>query len=301
MQGSLVTIKRAIGYAILAALLYGISVPVSKLLLNHLSPYLISSLLYLGAGIGMSMVVGFTRTKADATLLQTYQRNDVKFIIMMILLDIVAPILLLVGLTLSNASSVSLLNNLEIVFTAIIASIFFKERVGKYLWLGIVFIVLSGVLLSFTGLNNWTFSIGSIFVVLACLSWGLENNCTRMLSHGNPLYVVILKGLGSGLGAFIITIALGEPIGPWFFILAAALLGFISYGMSLYFYISAQRTLGAANTSSLYSLAPFIGALVSFVWIGESLSTSFLIAFVCMLIGTFFVIKDMRVTKAPAN
>lgn len=301
MQSSLVTINRAIVYAILAAVFYGISVPVSKILLNHLSPYLISSMLYLGAGIGMSIVVGFTRTKSDTTILQTYQRKDIKFIMMMILLDIAAPILLLVGLTMSNASSVSLLNNLEIVFTAIIASIFFRERVGKFLWLGIVFIVMSGVLLSITGIDDLKISIGSIFVVLACLSWGLENNCTRMLSHGNPLFVVILKGLGSGIGALIIAITLDEPLGPGVFIFAAALLGFISYGMSLFFYISAQRTLGAAHTSSLYAFAPFVGALVSFVWLGESLSTSFLIAFVCMLIGTFFVIKDMRATKAPAN
>lgn len=216
----------------------------------------------------------------------------------MILLDILAPILLMFGLLSTNASTASLLNNFEIVFTGLIAMVFFKEHIGKKMWIAITIIIASGFLLSFEDFNGFQVSIGALLVLSASLSWGLENNCTRMLSHHNPLYIVIIKGLGSGLGALIIALALNEFGGQILYIGLALLLGFVSYGMSLFFYISAQRHLGALRTSAYYSTAPFAGAIFSFILLRETLSILFVIAFIFMLIGTYFAIKENTQNKS---
>jgi len=282
----------AIVYAILAALFYGFGTPLSKLLLVHISPYLLSSLLYFGAGIGMLFIVLFTKSQRKSRFVNEFKKRDLKFIILMIALDIIAPILLMIGLTTTNASTASLLNNFEIVFTGIIAMIFFKEIVGRKMWVAISLIVLAGAMLTFEDFTGFHISIGALFVLGASLSWGLENNCTRMLSKGNPLHVVVIKGLGSGLGSLIIALVVNQASVVWYFVILALLLGFVSYGMSLYFYISAQRQLGAARTSAFYAIAPFVGSIFSFIVLKDSLSIVFGIAFILMIFGTYLAIKE---------
>ncbi len=278
-------------YAMIAALFYGFSAPLSKLLLNELSPYLLSSLLYFGAGFGM-LIVTLLSKKKDSSSKLSFQKSDMQYIILMILLDIIAPILLMFGLLSTNASTASLLNNFEIVFTAIIAMIFFKEMIGKRMWLAISFIIVAGGLLSFEDFTGFELSLGALLVLAASLSWGLENNCTRMLAKRNPIHVVIIKGLGSGLGSLLIALMMNEVGGPLMYILLGLLLGFFSYGMSLYFYISAQRHLGAARTSAYYAIAPFAGALFSFLVLRETLSFVFVIAFIVMAFGAYVAIKE---------
>ena len=282
----------SIVYAILAALFYGFGAPLSKLLLDHISPYLMSSLLYFGAGLGMAILTLFSKKEREDNISKTFKKKDIKYIVLMILLDIVAPILLMLGLTRTTASTASLLNNFEIVFTAIIAMIFFKEVIGKKMWVAIFFILLAGTLLTFEDFTGIHLSIGALFVIGASLSWGLENNCTRMLSHGNPLHVVIIKGLGSGLGSLIIALSLNQFSAVWYYVILALVLGFFSYGMSLYFYISAQRHLGAARTSAYYALAPFVGALFSFLILKETITLIFVVAFIIMVFGAFLAIKE---------
>jgi len=282
----------AIIYAILAALFYGFSSPLAKLLLDHISPYFLSSLLYFGAGLGMGLFVLLSKRQREIPLNKTYKKKDIKYIVLMIVLDIVAPILLMTGLLSTSASTASLLNNFEIVFTSLIAMIFFKEIIGKKMWISIFLIVIAGALLAFEDFTGFHVSLGAIFVLLASLSWGLENNCTRMLSHGNPLYVVILKGIGSGLGSFIIALSVNALYGQWYYLVLALVLGFFSYGMSLYFYISAQRHLGAARTSAYYAIAPFAGSIFSFLILKETLSFIFAVAFIIMSIGTYLAIRE---------
>jgi len=160
----------AIVYAILAALFYGFGTPLSKLLLVHISPYLLSSLLYFGAGIGMLFIVLFTKSQRKSRFVNEFKKRDLKFIILMIALDIIAPILLMIGLTTTNASTASLLNNFEIVFTGIIAMIFFKEIVGRKMWVAISLIVLAGAMLTFEDFTGFHISIGALFVLGASLS-----------------------------------------------------------------------------------------------------------------------------------
>ncbi|MDD2457622.1 MAG: DMT family transporter [Eubacteriales bacterium] len=280
--------KRAVGLAILAAALYGISSPVSKGLLEHLPPTLMAALLYLGAGLGMLLVnlsrSIATRPSSEARL----TRRELPFILGMILLDIAAPVFLMLALTLTTAANVSLLNNFEIVATTLIALAIFREAIGRTLWVAITLITTASFILSFEDLSSLSFSIGSLFAILACLCWGFENNFTRKLSLKDPMQIVVIKGLGSGTGALILAVAMRQVSTDVLAISLALLLGFVAYGLSIYFYVSAQRTLGAARTSAYYAIAPFIGVLLSIILYGQPLSASFVIALAIMLLGAFF-------------
>lgn len=286
------TMMVTIGYALLAALLYGLSSPLSKLLLNELSPILLSSLLYFGAGFGMLLIWLISQSHQKTRTNAPIQAKDTPYVLAMIALDIVAPFLLMMGLLRVNASTVSLLNNFEIVFTALIAMIFFKEIIGKKMWMAIILILIAGGLLAVDDWSAINLSTGALYVVGAGLCWGLENNCTRKLSYGNPLLIVILKGLGSGFGSFIIALGMKQFSTSWIPMMWGLILGFFAYGLSIYFYISAQRHLGAARTSAYYALAPFIGSLLSFIALQETISLSYIIAFMVMGIGTYFSVKE---------
>lgn len=281
------TPTHGIELAILAAALYAINSPLSKLLLNYIPPTLMAGFLYIGAGLGMAFIALFRKKSSHHTVEKRLTRKDLPFTIAMIVLDIVAPIFLLLGLSNTTAANASLLNNFEIVATAIIALLIFKEKISPRLWLGILFVTLSCCILSFEDINSLQFSYGSIFVLLAACCWGLENNCTRKISSKDPLQIVLLKGIFSGSGSVIIGLFLGERISALFSIPLVLLLGFVAYGLSIYFYVYAQRILGAAKTSAYYAVAPFIGVLLSLIIFQTIPGVLFVIALVFMLIGAW--------------
>ena len=159
----------------------------------------------------------------------------------------------------------------------------------------ILLVVISSAILSFEDMSSLSFSYGSVFVLLACVCWGLENNCTRMLSSKNPLEIVVIKGFGSGLGALAIAFVIGERLPGVLHILCALLLGFVAYGLSIYFYIYAQRYLGAAKTSTYYAVAPFVGAALSMLVFWELPSVSYWIALSIMVAGTWLATIDSAV------
>jgi drug/metabolite transporter (DMT)-like permease len=277
----------AIFQAVMAAALFGMSTPVSKLLLDQIPPVMMAALLYLGAAIGMLVIYvirGAGRYEVNEARIT---RHEAKFVVAMILLDIAAPILLMVGLRMSAASNVALLGNFEIVATAIIALVIFKENIGPRLWLAIGLITLSSILLSVKDLGNFSFSTGAILVLMASACWGLENNCTRMLSIKDPMQVVIIKGFGSGLGSLIIALAIKEFSFALPYIIAALVLGFFAYGLGIYLYVLAQRELGAARTSAYYAAAPFIGVGLSVLMFRQDYTVSFFIALAIMIIGAY--------------
>ena len=282
----------AIIFALLAAALFGICSPVSKILLTDIPPTFMAALLYLGAGLGMLLVQiagAFHKSKQKEAKITN---KELPYVLAMILLDIGAPIFLMLGLTMSTAATVSLLSNFEIAATASIAMIFFKEPLSKRTWIAISLITLSSMILSIEDFHRISFSIGAVFVLAACLCWGIENNCTRMLSIKDPLQIVIIKGFGSGIGALLISIIFNQCRGTVPYILLALLLGFVSYGLSIFFYIRAQRELGAARTSIYYAAAPFIGMLISWILLKDAITSAFLIALLIMLIGTYFAITE---------
>lgn len=283
-------------FAILAAVLYAISTPLAKVLLNDLEPVFIAGLLYLGAGFGM-LAIGFARKKYNKKHHKPFTRKEVPAIIGMILLDILAPILLLIGLKMSLAENVALLNNFEIVATAIFAAFIFKEKISKRLRIGIVFVTVASILLTFEDLSALEFSFGSLLVIIATISWGLENNLTRRLSFNDPLMVVVLKGIFSGLGSLLIALALDLLIWDPLTIMFALLLGFVAYGLSIFFYVIAQRELGAAKTSTFYAFAPFVGALISLIIFKDVPKLNFYIAIILMAVGSYYASTDQRVNE----
>ena len=289
LRGDGMSRAKSIAYALLAAAFYAINVPFSKLLLKSVGPATMAALLYLGAGIGVGLM-SIGRNKGEKL-----SGKDLPYVVGMIVLDIAAPILLMFGISIGSSSNAALLGNFEIVATTVIALIVFKEAVSKRLWGAIALITLSSILLSFDGMDSFRFSYGSLFVILATVCWGFENNCTRKISSRNTYEIVIVKGIFSGLGALVIALLKRESLPEARYIALALLLGFVAYGLSIFLYVRAQSTLGAAKTSAYYAVAPFIGAFLSFVFLRERMTGMYLIALSVMIAGTVMVVIDTLV------
>lgn len=280
-------------YAILAAVLYALSTPFSKLILEGLSPTFIASLLYLGAGIGMG-IIAFIRMKFTDHDYERFTKSELPAIIGMILLDILAPIILLFGLNMTNPENVALLNNFEVVATAMFAFFIFKEAIPRRLRIAIILVTVASIILSVEDISAFKFNFGSLLVLLAALSWGLENNLTRRLSLNDPLMVVVIKGIFSGVGSLVIAFSLNEVTLNIQLMLLTLLLGFVAYGLSIFLYVTAQSKLGAAKTSAFYAFAPFVGAILSLIIFKEVPGLNFLIAIIIMAIGSYFASTEKK-------
>ena len=267
------TKRTAITCAILAAALYAINLPLSKLLLRYVSPTMMAALLYLGAGLGLQLLTRGKKAENPLT------RSELPYTVAMIVLDIAAPILLMLGLKYTSSANASLLNNFEIVATSLIALLVFRE-------------VLSSILLSFEGEGAFQFNRGSMLVLGACICWGFENNCTRMLSSKSSVQITTIKGIFSGLGSLIIALCVGERLPGIVWIAASLVLGFVAYGLSINFYIRAQKELGAAKTSAYYAVAPFIGVALSMLILGERPVCFFYLGLAVMAAATWMMVKD---------
>lgn len=282
----------ATGFAILAAALYAINVPLSKLLLEHVSSTMMAAFLYLGAGFGLLIYSCIGKAMGKTSIKEPLTKKELPYTIAMVMLDIAAPILLMLGIARTNSANVSLLNNFEIVATSLIALFVFKEVVSKRLFAAIGLVTLASVILGFEGTEGFTLNVGSLFVLGACTCWGMENNCTKMISSKSSVEIVIIKGCCSGIGSLVIALILGEQIPEFKWILCVLLLGFVAYGLSINFYIMAQKDLGAAKTSAFYSVAPFLGVGFSMVLLGERPTLQFYIALFIMLLATVLMVKD---------
>ncbi len=282
----------AILLALGAAVLYAVNIPVSKLLMADCQPAMLAGLLYIGAGLGMgaTMLLGKALGKGEPQPL--LGKEDLPYAVAMVALDIAAPIFLMFGIRQTNAANVSLLNNFEIVATSVIALGVFREKISPRLWAAIGLVVFSGIILGFEGTEGLVLNRGSAFVLGACLCWGIENNCTRSISEKSAQQIVVVKGLGSGIGGVTVALGLGERFPDFVPMLHILLLGFLSYGLSINFYIMAQKDLGAAKTSAYYSVAPFLGVGFSFLLLGEQSGLRFYVALAVMAAATVFLIRD---------
>lgn len=294
-------IKKGIAFAILAAALYAINAPFSKILLEFMPPTLMAGFLYIGAGIGMIFIALMRKIKKYEAKELKLTKSELPYTIAMIVLDIAAPICLLFGLNSTTAANASLLNNFEIVATAIIALMVFKEKISTRLWFGIFFVTLSCGILSFEDVSSLRFSYGSLFVLLATICWGFENNCTRKISSKDPLQIVLLKGIFSGIGSLIIGLFIGERIEALWSIVAVLYVGFVAYGLSIYFYVYAQRLLGAARTSAYYAVAPFIAAILSLIIFREIPDVTYFVALVLMIVGAWLSSQDKPLIRKVKN
>lgn len=286
------TANRAVGFAVSAAALYALSSPFSKILLSDVSPMMLAAFLYIGAGIGIGILSLIRRKVGKGDNEQPLTRKELPYTIAMVLLDIAAPILLMFGLSMTTAANAALLNNFEIAATAVIALAVFKEKITRRLWLAIALVTAASIMLSFEDMSSLEFSGGSLLVLAACVCWGLENNCTRMLSGKNPLEIVIIKGIFSGMGALMLAFISGERIPDLTSCIIVMALGFAAYGLSIMLYIYAQRQLGAAKTSAYYAAAPFIGTILALIIFRELPTIWFLAALAVMTAGAYLAATD---------
>lgn len=279
----------ATAFAILAAALYAINIPLSKILLVHVEPTMMAAFLYLGAGLGLFLYGLVSREKEKGDPLT---RAELPYTIGMIVLDIAAPILLMLGLEKTDSANASLLNNFEIVATSMIAFFVFREALSRRLTLAIVLVTFASIALSFEGEGSFQFNIGSLLVLGAACCWGLENNCTRMLSSKSSVQITTIKGSCSGLGSLVIALVIGEKVPGFLWSGAVLLLGFVAYGLSINFYIKAQKDLGAAKTSAYYSIAPFLGVAFGILLLNERPGIQFYVGLVAMVLATVLMVKD---------
>ncbi len=283
---------KAIIFAVLAAALYAVNIPFSKLLLGSIEPTVMAALLYLGAGIGLIIYTLVSALMGRTEARDPFTRDELPYVTAMIVLDIGAPILLMFGIKTTASANVSLLNNFEIAATSVIALIIFKEFISKRLWLAIILVTAASIMLSFEGKGSLDFNKGSLLVLGACICWGFENNCTRKLSSKSAVEITTLKGCFSGLGSLAIAFIIGERPPSLKYMMAALLLGFVAYGLSISFYIKAQKELGAAKTSVYYSAAPFLGVVFSMLVPGERPNVLFYIALLIMIAAAVLMAKD---------
>ncbi|MFL0266688.1 DMT family transporter [Candidatus Clostridium radicumherbarum] len=280
--------------ALLAALLFGASAPLAKILLGQIDPVPLAAFLYLGSGTGLlvyQMIINIIDKgkKGEAPL----SKKDFPWLLGAILFGgVVAPIILMTSLKITPASTSALLLNFEGVSTTLIALFFFKESIGRRVWIAVICITAASILLSWDFTNQWGFSLGALGVVGACICWGIDNNFTRNISLKNPYTIVILKGFGAGTFSLILTFLLKNHIPEIKVILLAMILGCFSYGFSIVLFVLAMRNLGSARTSSFFGTSPFIGAILAFILYREVPSNMFIIALPFMVLGTFFLLKE---------
>ncbi len=278
--------------ALLAALFFGASAPLSKLLLGEVPPVLMAAFLYLGSGIGLSLVKLFQRmtsSQKEAGI----RRPDVGWLAGAIVAGgIIAPIILMVSLQTTPASTASLLLNFEGVATTLIALFFFRESISRRALVAILAITLASIFLSTNFKSGMGFSLGALGILLACTLWGLDNNFTRNISAKDPLTIVAWKGLVAGTFSLLLGLFLGQQLPALRSILDILLLGFISYGLSTMLFIYSMRGLGASRTSALYGTAPLAGVMLSILIFHDPITWSFILAAILMVAGALMLSSE---------
>lgn len=279
--------------ALMAAVLFGASAPISKMLLSEVDPIPMASFLYLGSGFGLLV---YRLINKPAGIEAKIVKADVKWLLGAILAGgVAAPIILMFSLRNTPASTASLLLNFETVATTLIAFIIFKEAIGKRIWAAILLITSASILLSLDFRGEWGFSIGALGVVLACVLWGVDNNFTRNVSSKDPIITVILKGIFAGSFSLILVFLTNSTLPSLQEIIEIMILGFFSYGLSIVLFIFAMRDLGASRTSAFFSSAPFIGVILSFVILRELPNNMFYFALPIMILGVVLILFEEHV------
>ncbi len=281
--------------ALTAAIFFGASAPIAKLLLgDDIAPIFVAAFLYLGSGTGISLIK-LTQRMRSKDVEAKIKPADVKWLAGAIISGgIAAPIILMISLQNTPASTASLLLNFEGVGTTLIALLFFKEAISRRAWTAIIVITLASIFLSTDFESGFGLSLGALGIILACVLWGLDNNLTRNISGKDPLVIVAWKGLIAGTFSFFLAFFLGDELPSLTIILYTLLLGFVSYGLSTLLFIHSMRGLGAARTSALYGTAPLAGVLLSIVIFQEFPSFLFIIAAILMIGGALLLINEQH-------
>jgi drug/metabolite transporter (DMT)-like permease len=281
---------RPVLYALLSALLFGVSTPAAKALLGSTEPALLAGLLYCGAGLGAAVSRRLLRAAAGggAPRQAALTRVDVPWLAGAIVSGgIVGPLLLMAGLVRTEAAAASLLLTLEGVATALLAWFVFRENFDRRIALGMACLVAGALVLSWSGRPTLSGLLGPLAIVGACVAWGLDNNLTRKVSLADPLQIVELKGLIAGPFNVVLALWTGAALPPPVSIALAGLVGLLGYGIGLALFVLALRDLGTARTGAYFSTAPFFGAAVAVVTLDEPLTIQLLAAASLMAAGVW--------------
>jgi drug/metabolite transporter (DMT)-like permease len=289
-----IRVSSGVRNALLAALLFGASAPLAKILLHALSPMQLAGALYLGSGVGLALWRLVRRLRRNAPKKEAaLARSDWPWLMGAILAGgVVAPVLLMVGLTTTPASSTSLLLNLEGVLTALLAWFAFRENFDRRIFMGMIAIVAGGLLLSWNPDKVTGFAWEALAIVGACFCWAIDNNLTRKISGSDPSQIAMLKGLSAGTVNLVIGLVMSGKTPSISALTSAGLLGFLSYGVSLTCFVLALRDLGTARTSAYFSTAPFIGVMLSLVLLREIPPFLFWPALFLMIFGVWMHLTE---------
>jgi len=270
-----------------AALLFGAGTPLAKWLLEAVNPWLLASLFYLGSGFGLTIY----RSIIHAPSIRLSQNEVFWFGGAILAGGVIAPVLLMIGLTGMPASGASLLLNAEGVFTALLAWFVFKENFDRRIALGMCAIVAGALVLSWPGEARFAGAWPMLAVLGACFAWGIDNNLTRKISLTDATWVASVKGLVAGSVNLILAYSLGASFPTLPNLAGAVIVGFFAYGVSLALFVVALRHLGTARTGAYFSTAPFFGAVLALL-MGESVTIQLIIAGVLMALGTLLHLTE---------
>lgn len=273
--------------AFLAAMLFGAAAPFGKPLLDYLNDFQMAGLLYLGAALGVSLIL--LREKSFLWPWQIRRKDAVKLVGSVFFGGITGPVFLLAGLRIAAAGSVSLWLNMEMVATAIIGYLFFKDHLTKKGWFSSLGVLIAASLLAWEG-GPAGFRAGGL-IALACLSWGMDNNLTALIDGISPAQVTFWKGIVAGSFNIILGVLIGAWLANPYQVAGALGLGALSYGLSIFLYISSAQRLGATRAQLIFSSAPFFGLILSFI-LGESLSLIQLGAFILFLGSVYLLFRE---------
>ena len=277
--------------ALLSAALFGASTPLAKIMLGGVDPWMMAGLLYLGAGVGLAVVhLGRNALRLPA-IEAPLRRSDVPWLAAVITAGgILGPVFLMFGLARTDAAGASLLLNLEGLATMGIAWLAFRENVDRRLLLGALAILAGAALLSWQGRASLDW--GAVMIVAACVSWGIDNNLTRKLSSADPVQIAMLKGLVAGTVNLTLALMQGAALPGTGILLASGVVGFLGYGVSLALFVLGLRHLGTARTGAYFSLAPFIGALLSLTLLDEPLTARLVASGSLMAVGLWLHLTE---------
>lgn len=280
--------KHGIPAALAAALLFGASTPLAKLLLGDASPWLLAGLLYLGSGVGLGVV-----QLARGTPLPRLARAEAWALAGAILAGgIVGPVLLMAALVRLPASEAALLLNAEAMFTALIAWFVLRENFDRRIAAGMALVVAGAVVLSWpTETNIWE-ALPALMVIAACLAWAIDNNLTRKVSLADPRYVAMVKGLAAGATNTALAMLAGAKLPDLPVLGSALIVGWLGYGVSLALFVIALRELGTARTSAYFSTAPFAGAVLAVLLLGEMVTVTLFLAAALMAVGVWLHVTE---------
>ena len=272
-----------------AALLFGAGTPLAKALLASIDPWLLAGLLYLGSGLGLTLVRLLRLGPARVRL----ARGEWRWLALAVGFGgVVGPVLLMYGLVGMPASGAALLLNAESVFTVVIAWLVFRENVDRRVFTGMVAIVAGALLLSWPGRADFGDMLPALAVLGACLCWGIDNNLTRKVSLADAGWIALVKGLCAGATNLVLAFALGAAWPAWPAVGGALAVGFAAYGVSLVLFVIGLRHLGTARTGAYFGVAPFFGALLAVLVLDETITLQLTIAAALMALGVWLHLTE---------